>query len=58
MLLAILTEKKLLEHFTKKNYKKRIHENFEWKNVINYMFSEKATIVPSSVALIKQTKSK
>ena len=56
MLLAILTEKKLLEHFTKKNYKKQIH--FEWKNVINYMFSEKATIVPSSVALIKQTKSK
>ena len=38
MLLMILTEKKSLEHFSKKNYKKS-------EKVINYMLNGKATMV-------------
>ena len=47
----ILMEKKLLEHSTKKNYKKQIKMNLEFKNesqekVINYMVSGKDDIIP------------
>ena len=49
MLLVILTEKKLLELFIKKNYKKQIKKSLEWKRLyiekgINYMLSGKPVI--------------
>ena len=56
MLLVILTEKKLLKRFTKKNSKKKIKKSLELKKqerekTINYMLNRKATIVQ----LIKNT---
>ena len=50
MLLVILTEKKLLKRFTKKNSKKKIKKSLELKKqerekTINYMLNRKATIV-------------
>ena len=48
ILLVILKTKKLLEHFTKKNYKKQIKKCFSLKSdqMINYMLNEKDTIIP------------
>ena len=59
MLLLILTEKKLLECFTKGNCKRQIKKNLEWKKnskekLKNYMFNGKVTINLLTVGLIKK----
>ena len=45
MLLTILMEKKLLEHFTKINCKNQIKKNLELKKAINYMLNGKDIII-------------
>ena len=60
MLLEILTVKKLLESFMKKNSKKQIRKSLELKKLqkekaINYMLNGKATIIHLTVRLIKKT---
>ena len=60
MLLKILTEKKLLERFTKKNFKKQIKKSLELKikkkeKATNYMLNGKALIILLTVGLIKKT---
>ena len=60
MSLVILTLKKLLELFKKKNCKKIIKKILELKkfsseNMINYMSNGKATIILLIVGLIKST---
>ena len=45
MLLMILMEKKLLEHFTKINCKNQIKKNLELKKAINYMLNGKDIII-------------
>ena len=50
MLFMILTEKKLLELFTKKNFKKQIKKDlvskkYSRENVINHMLNGKVMIV-------------
>ena len=60
MLLGILTVKKLLESFMKKNRKKQIRKSLELKKLqkekaINYMLNGKATIIHLTVRLIKKT---
>ena len=59
MLLLILTEKKLLECFTKGNCKRQIKKNLEWKKnskekLKNYMFNGNVTINLLTVRLIKK----
>ena len=59
MLLLILTEKKLLECFTKGNCKRQIKKNLEWKKnskekLKNYMFNGNVTINLLTVGLIKK----
>ena len=59
MLLFILTEKKLLECFTKGNCKRQIKKNLEWKKnskekLKNYMFNGNVTINLLTVGLIKK----
>ena len=51
--------KKLLEHFMKKNYRRLINKNLEWKKylgekVINYMSNRKVMTVHLIVGLIKE----
>ena len=58
-LLLILTEKKLLEYFTKGNCKRQIKKNLEWKKnskekLKNYMFNGNVTINLLTVGLIKK----
>ena len=60
MLLMILMEKKLLEHFTKKNQKKnekefRIEKVRKKKMQCNYMLNRKDTILHLIVGSIKKT---
>ena len=59
MLLVILTVKKLLERYTKKDCKKQIKE-FRVEKVIkekaiNYMLNGKSMIILLTVGLIKKT---
>ena len=59
MLLLILTEKKLLECFTKGNCKIQIKKNLEWKKnskekLKNYMFNGNVTINLLTIGLIKK----
>ena len=59
MLLLILTEKKLLECFTKGNCKRQIKKNLEWKKnskekLKNYMFNGNVTINLLTIGLIKK----
>ena len=58
MLLMISMVKKLLEHFTKKNYKRLINKNLGGKKqlgeqVINYISNGKAMVIHLIAALIK-----
>ena len=63
MSLVMLTVKKLLEHFTKKNCKKQIKqikkrlqlEMWQGEKTINYLLNSKATVVFLIVRLIKRT---
>ena len=63
MPLVMLTVKKLLEHFTKKNCKKQIKqikkrsqlEMWQGKKTINYLLNSNATVVFLIVRLIKRT---
>ena len=60
MLLVILKVKKLLEHFTKKNFKKQIKKSLELKKYlkgkgIDYMSNGKVTIILLTVGSIKKT---
>ena len=59
MLLMIYMVKKLLEHFMKKNYKRLIKKNSEYKKylrekVINYMSNGKVMIIHLMAGLIKK----
>ena len=60
MLLVKVTEKKLLERFTKTSYKKTNQKEFRVKGVmkkkmVNYMLNLKATMVFLMIGLIKKT---
>ena len=63
MSLVMLTVKKLLEHFTKKNCKKQIKqikkrlqlEMWQGEKAINYLLNSNATVVFLIVRLIKRT---
>ena len=60
MLLMILKEKKLFEHFTKTNCKKQIKKKLEFKKesrekMINYMSDGEVMIIRLIVGLIKKT---
>ena len=57
MLWMILTVKKLLHRFTKKNWKRQIKNILEClrEKVINYMLNGKAIIILLTVGLIKKT---
>ena len=59
MLLVILTKKKWLERFTKKNYKKAKQKELRIEKVIkrkaiNYMLNRNARIILLTVGLIKR----
>ena len=57
VLLVILTVKKFLEHYKKKNWKKQIKKSLELKmksneDMIDYILNGKATIVLLTVGLM------
>ena len=56
MSLVILKEKKLLEDFTKRNYKKQNKKEYRLEKAINYMLNGKATTILLTVGLIKKKK--
>ena len=60
VLLVILTVKKLLEYYKKKNWKKQIKKSLELKmksneDMINYILNGKATIILLTVGLMKMS---
>ena len=60
VLLVILTVKKFLEHYKKKNWKKQIKKSLELKmksneDMINYILNGKATIILLTVGLMKMS---
>ena len=59
MLLVILTKKKLLARFTKKNCKGQNKNNLGWKSnlklkAVEYMLNEKVTLILSTFGLTKR----